>query len=377
MFTLEALQADFGDALLVRFGATPGRQILLDAGPTGIYPRSVRPRLVQLGAALDDGEPLRLERVIVSHMDSDHITGIVDLFSELEDDAASQMAAPFDVGGLWLNAFDLAALGVDGPAALTAAVASVGEAVGMDVGPESEAVIATIPQARDLSGVAKVLKVAENADFPSGMAMATVGGPVVVDLDGDLTLTVIGPHQKRIDDLRAAWDAFLAAQAAKAPKKDVATAALAVDRSVYNLSSIIILAERKGRTMLLTGDGLGADILADLDVAGRLKDGAIHVDILKMPHHGSIRNVLKPAHLLEQITADHYVFSANGKDGNPDPATIERLVAARGAAEYAIHFTNPDARIDAVLKADRDAHRRNYEVDVRPAPALLLSIELE
>ena len=40
-------------------------------------------------------------------------------------------------------------------------------------------------------------------------------------------------------------------------------------------------------------------------------------------------------------------------------------------------FTNPDARIDAVLKADRAGHRRHYQVEVRPPPALSLQIDLE
>ncbi len=378
MFVLEALQADYGDALLLRFGEGRGRQILLDAGPTGIYPRSVQPRLLQLRAGLDPGEPLTIERVIVSHMDDDHIQGIIDLFAELQEDADSQIPSPYRVAGLWLNAFDLEALGVAEPAALTAAVASVSDGEVASVGPESEAVLASIPQARTLSDAAKVLKIAENADFASGLAMATPAGPVVVDLGDGLTLTVIGPHQERIDDLRKKWQAYLKEQARKdAKKEEIATAALSVDRSVYNLSSIIVLAERKGRTMLLTGDGLGADILEDLDAAGLLKDGSIHVDILKMPHHGSIRNVVKPPDLLERITADHYVFSANGKFGNPDPPTIERLVEARGVAEYAMHFTNPDARIDKVLSADRDHHKRHYEVDVRAAHALSQVIDLE
>ena len=71
------------------------------------------------------------------------------------------------------------------------------------------------------------------------------------------------------------------------------------------------------------------------------------------------------------------MFSANGKFGNPDPPTIERLVKARGSAEYTMWFTNPDARIDAVLKADRAGNKRHYAVEVRPAPALSVPIDLE
>jgi len=378
MFTLEALQADHGDALLLRFGERKGRLIVIDAGPVGIYRRSVQPRLRELRAGLADTEPLPIDRVIVSHTDDDHIQGLIELFDELQQDADTKIAPPYRIDGMWLNVFDLETIGVTHSAALEAAVASAAEAGVAGFGGRSEAIIASLPAARDLSRAATTLDIRKNGDFDSGLAMATPTGPVVVELDGDLTLTVIGPGEDGIDDLRKKWQAFLKRQAKKdVPPEEVAAAAVSVDRSVYNLSSIVVLAERKGRSMLLTGDGLGDDILDDLGKAGRLKDGAIHVDLLKMPHHGSIRNVMAPKDLLERITADHYVFSANGKFGNPDPPTIERLVRARGSAEYTLWFTNPDARIDAVLKADRAANKRHYLVEVRPPPALSLAVELE
>ena len=41
----------------------------------------------------------------------------------------------------------------------------------------------------------------------------------------------------------------------------------------------------------------------------------IHVDLLKVPHHGSANNLDED--FFERITADHYVFSGNGEHGNP------------------------------------------------------------
>ena len=77
-----------------------------------------------------------------------------------------------------------------------------------------------------------------------------------------------------------------------------------------------MLAECEGKRMLLTGDARDDHILAGLDEAGIAKDGKTHVDILKLPHHGSIRN-MRPE-FFERVTADHYVISANGRDGNPE-----------------------------------------------------------
>ena len=49
-----------------------------------------------------------------------------------------------------------------------------------------------------------------------------------------------------------------------------ATVAAYLDRSVFNLSSIVILAEFKRKRMLLTGDARGDDILAGLRSSGLL-----------------------------------------------------------------------------------------------------------
>jgi beta-lactamase superfamily II metal-dependent hydrolase len=54
--------------------------------------------------------------------------------------------------------------------------------------------------------------------------------------------------------------------------------------------------------------------------------GRLHVDILKIPHHGSARNAT--GGLFDHITADVYVISADGRHGNPDPETLDWLMKA-------------------------------------------------
>ena len=64
-----------------------------------------------------------------------------------------------------------------------------------------------------------------------------------------------------------------------------------MDKSVFNLSSIVVLADSGGRRMLLTGDARGDHVLDGIEAAGLFKDDRLHVDLLKLPHHGSDRNV--------------------------------------------------------------------------------------
>jgi hypothetical protein len=56
---------------------------------------------------------------------------------------------------------------------------------------------------------------------------------------------------------------------------------------------------------------------------------------------------------LDRITADHYVFSGNGEHGNPERATLQMLLDARGdKAAYTIHLTYPIGDIDVERKKD-------------------------
>ena len=79
-----------------------------------------------------------------------------------------------------------------------------------------------------------------------------------------------------------------------------------------------MLVEIGGRKLLLTGDAHGDDVVEAWKELG-LGDQPAKLDLVKMPHHGSIRNSTKP--FLEFFLADHYVFSANGKYDNPDAPT--------------------------------------------------------
>jgi len=124
-----------------------------------------------------------------------------------------------------------------------------------------------------------------------------------------------------------------------------------VDKSVPNLSSLVLLAKVDDKTMLLTGDARGDKILEGLEAIGAIEaDGTLHVDILKVPHHGSSNNAA--LEFFERISADHYVFSGNGEHGNPERETLEMLFEARGDEPFTLHLTYPIDEIDVERKKD-------------------------
>jgi len=99
IFSLEVRRARSGDCLILHFGtpADPGL-LLVDGGPAQVYSSFLRPRLDALKSQRQGGEedtPLPIDAVMVSHIDDDHINGILELTRELvmnppENGASSQ-----------------------------------------------------------------------------------------------------------------------------------------------------------------------------------------------------------------------------------------------------------------------------------------------
>ena len=113
----------------------------------------------------------------------------------------------------------------------------------------------------------------------------------------------------------------------------------------------MLLIEAEEKTILLTGDGLGEHLLEGLHQTGLLEDDdTFHVDVFKLPHHGSMRNMTPE--LFERITADTYVICADGTNDNPDYQTLEWLVQAalKQSRSFRIVATNETASTKALVK---------------------------
>ena len=101
--------------------------------------------------------------------------------------------------------------------------------------------------------------------------------------------------------------------------------------------------------MLLTGDARWDEVLSGLEAAGLLDGtGGIHVDVLKVQHHGSLRNS-KPE-FFQRVTADTYVISANGRYDNPDVDTLLWIVDAAQGRNLELIVTNVPPQVKTLLK---------------------------
>lgn len=391
IFTLEALEAKHGDSLLLHYGAPNDPQlIVIDGGPSGVFDKTLRPRLEQLKAIRSPAAPLPIRLMMVSHIDDDHIKGILELTIELLEQREAQQPLLCDITTLWHNSFD-EILGNNQTGAIAA---SLGSAVRLSAAGEltfppglfrdhsPAAVAANVPQGRRLRDNASALALLPNDPFEN-LVVLPQDDKEPLEIDDNLKFTIVGPSQARLEKLQIDWDKKLKKLLEKPPAEARAQAAEFIDKSVYNLSSIVVLAEvkveteaeAKAKQMLLTGDGLSADILAGLKEAGLLQEGGkLHVDLLKMPHHGSMYN--NSEEFLTRVTADHYVISASGKHHHPDTSTLELISKIRGADEYTIHLTNPVPTAVEFYAADRQKPDKNYKVEIREDPARSVRINL-
>jgi hypothetical protein len=118
------------------------------------------------------------------------------------------------------------------------------------------------------------------------------------------------------------------------------------DRSVANGSTIAVLAEYGGRSCLLTGDGFPDVIAASLARLRQHREvDSIGVDAVKLPHHGSRRNV--SVDLLRSVACGTYLFSTDGSVfGHPDPESVARVIRYGGPVpRLAFNYRSAQNRI--------------------------------
>lgn len=127
-FRIEVLPAKYGDCLFLTFGNGGDRptRILVDGGPPGVFNAALKTRLRKEQQAFASEVPLKLDAIIVSHIDQDHINGIIQLLDAMRDADDQNVPRPYKPIWLLHNGFDAilgdgegsAARDVGGPAAL-------------------------------------------------------------------------------------------------------------------------------------------------------------------------------------------------------------------------------------------------------------------
>jgi beta-lactamase superfamily II metal-dependent hydrolase len=308
--TIEVLDAAYGDAIWIEC-ARDGRpwRMVVDGGP---------PEAAGALAARVDALPpgdRRIDVVVVSHIDSDHIGGMLPLLER--DDV--------DIGDVWFNALPQL------PEADERRTRSVAE--GEDL-------------VHLLTGITRSQPLPWNLVVDGG-PVATTGDRTFRELelaDGP-RITLLSPTPKRLLALRRMWVQALTRLRRGEPEETEAPAPLEPlgdlhalagsvtvnDTSVPNGSSIAFLLEHRGASCLLGADAFPTVLGGALWALANARDGRpVAVDAVKLPHHGSQKNV--GSKLLTLVSSKHFLVSTNGERfGHPNDVSLARAVTAGGS----------------------------------------------
>jgi hypothetical protein len=388
IFTLEAVQADYGDCLILYYGKkTSPKVIVIDGGPKDIYANFLKPRLLAVKNKLSPAKALPLSMVMVSHMDEDHVLGVLDLTEDMISRNGNNQQPEFDVKNFWFNSFDdiIGNIQIPTVSSIAASVnaASISSIPGLKNAERPiSAVIASTGQGRQLRDNSTTLTIPVNNPFKATNKLAKLvrgdGKNSVVNWDTDLKITVVHPNAGRLEKLQTQWDKDLKKALAKGDNSIIIASITKPDTSPFNLSSIVCLVESGTKKILLTGDARADDIVEGLKLNKLLTNGKLHVDILKMPHHGSIRNA--DADFFKTVTADHYVISANGKFDNPDKPLLELM--GDNISKGTLHLTNQTGeknlkkKLDAFAKKlKNDGSKLKLDFRKSTAPSIVLDLD--
>lgn len=306
------LPAGHGDCLWIEYGDPDApRRVLIDGGARGTYRRSLLPKLGELRELPD--EQRQFELLVVTHIDADHIAGVLDLLTDQD--------IAFQAKDIWFNGYRH--LPDEAPNTL---------------GPV---------QGELLTDLLVKPGIEWNGAFGGdAVVIPANGGLPRVELDGGLVLTLLSPTPEKLAELKPKWEKEVrkaglepgqAGQQEESPEgfrllgvpdvDELASEPFSEDTSEANGSSIAFLAEYEGNRVLLAGDAHADLLRSSIKRLGH--EGQLSIEAFKLPHHGSKANV--STKLLRALDCKRYLFSSNGAYfKHPSPQAVARVIKSGG-----------------------------------------------
>lgn len=333
MLEIKMLPARQGDALWIRWGdGEIPFQMLIDLGTEEVG-RAFYDRLKALTP-----EERKFELLVVTHVDQDHIGGVLTGIAE------SDPPDGFDIDDVWFNGWEHLSGGV-----VHSASDNDLEAFGPAQGERLTSFLKSYNWNMAFEGNPVVRA---NGEPPSSITFS----------DG-LKLTVIGPTPNRLESFKKTWkeDVLLALKkgkldevseglepygAKKQPKlntiddlKALAEEDASTDSSHANGSSIALVLEYRDSKVVLAGDAFGEDLVDGLKAFSK-EDEPVVIDAIKLPHHGSKKNITKQ--LVESVSCKHWLFSTDGtRFKHPDAVAVARVLHANIGKDPILYFNVP------------------------------------
>jgi beta-lactamase superfamily II metal-dependent hydrolase len=325
VFRIQVLPAQRGDALWVEYGSEAElHHILIDGGITATGRTHLQNRIEEMGT------PLHFELLVITHIDLDHILGVIELLDNLPEGVT--------FGDIWFNGWDQLKGSNLEPMGLKEGIA-----------------LSDILQARYSD---RWNSAADGAAIALGEDDSVVTYP---PLPGGMAITVLAPTHAQLGKLRDEWHKVVEefgvqeAQEKEDPPaidgdtlpglealgvidvEELASEHFDEDDTVNNGSSIALLLKFGNRTALMLGDAYPSVVTSSLNALAA--DERFKVDVVKLAHHGSRANT-SPA-FTEKLHAPTWIFSSNGANNTKHPhqeAVARVLHHSRGVRKLVFNY---------------------------------------
>ncbi|OFD90552.1 hypothetical protein BWGOE13_55190 [Bacillus mycoides] len=363
---LNMFEAGNGDSFLIKCIDENITNILVDFGYSNTYKKHVEKHLRNMNMNNE-----KLDLVIVTHIDQDHISGGIRFF---EDNGRMEDSRIISVGEVWHNSYKHLEM------AETEKILTDKErehitknSIFVERNREGNTSDTSAIQGSRLAANLNSKGYRWNDSF--GGQAVSYRGTAPIYLNEGIKITVLSPTITELEKLRKTWkrelkikfptielsndtifdDAVECISLIRRPRnvqtlpkntsttvnpEHLASAIFQEDTDEINASSITCIVEFMNKRILLLGDSTPSVVEAQIKKIYKEVEFPIIFDAIKVSHHGSAKNTSKE--LLDIIDSEHYFISTNGNTyGHPDVETIAKIIVRdQGDITRNLYFTN-------------------------------------
>lgn len=296
---IQVLQAKHGDALILRCNKGDNYGVIvIDGGPNSKS---------KYNSFIEEVEKyLPIDLMVVTHFDDDHLVGIKSFIEKHHTDN------PFPVNRIWANCakhvnFDLTGnLSSNKASKMADVLYGISKTNSLDWEKYrlNSFVSNTIKVEDDTINFADIDIINPRSDLFDLFINEYKDKYICDEIEENLSASVAG-----ISDLSISMQKLAARKKVPGnPKKP---------SELINMVSLSLIIRCDAFSLLALGDSYPKEIYESLIERGYNKDNKLHVDYVKMPHHGSAENISNE--LLDIIDCYNYIITTDGGKGYKHP----------------------------------------------------------
>ncbi|GEM53663.1 hypothetical protein EB1_34530 [Empedobacter brevis NBRC 14943 = ATCC 43319] len=372
--------ANNGDSFLLEIKDTI---ILIDGGYVDTYKNYIKPKLLALAK-----ENKKISHLIVTHIDNDHISGIIKFIEE------NKKKSIIEITNIWHNSFRHIKY-IDDNLIFKGKPLSTLK-INYTIKEENNTVEKNISAVQGSTLASLIHKYQHLWNFEFNENAISTDNELEINISEDIYIKILSPNNDKLKELKKYWkrelfkkgfssdsdlsdfneDAFeyilsLEKERKRLQKKNVSSRTsfnieeflnepFLEDDTATNGSSISFVIEFKNTRLLFLADSHPTVIINSLKKHYKQEEFPLQFDLVKVSHHGSKNNT--SVELLKYIDSNKFVFSTNGLIHNhPDNETIARIVCRKTKFTRNLYF---NYKLDSIecFKNKNFETKYNYKI---------------